>query len=407
MKNLQLSIIIPVFNKWELTCNCLKSIKQHSVGINYEVIVVDNASTDATGSVLASFGTGLFAENFTALRNEQNINFGPACNQGARQAQAPLLLFLNNDTIVTAGWLPPLLDVINLGENIGAVGPLLLYEDDTVQHLGITFSSTGVYHLYNGYPRSHPLVHKKRSLQGLTAAAILLRATTFWHAEGFYEGYKNGFEDVELSLRLKSAGKDMFCVPESVVYHLESQSEGRSDANADNGVLLESRCGELYRIDTHLHALADGFEVVLDDFWSVEMRLPKATQQQFDMQAQGDPQTLYALCQKNPAWVAGWQQLANILQRSKDFASALECYEHVYNQGVTLEVIRKMHQLAVLSGNARITALMGQKLIKFKQLYSQEKLYLSIYNKVQNKAALYADDFLQNILTLKKDSLNF
>uniref|UniRef100_UPI0012EBC515 glycosyltransferase family 2 protein n=1 Tax=Desulfovibrio cuneatus TaxID=159728 RepID=UPI0012EBC515 len=133
------SIIIPVMNKWELTKACLESLARHTPAGVAEVIVVDNGSTDETAHALAPLGKQLFGNLFTPIRWEENRNFGPACNAGAEAARAPMLFFLNNDTLLTPNWLPPLLEAFDANPRLGAVGPLLLYENGTVQHMGVTF----------------------------------------------------------------------------------------------------------------------------------------------------------------------------------------------------------------------------------------------------------------------------
>ena len=101
------SVIIPVYGRWDLTRACLVSLRDHSCDQAYEVIVVDNASTDDTATELAPLGRSLFGEAFSVLRFTENKNFGPACNAGAAKARAPLLFFLNNDTLMTPDWAPP------------------------------------------------------------------------------------------------------------------------------------------------------------------------------------------------------------------------------------------------------------------------------------------------------------
>ena len=102
------SVIIPVFNNWELTRQCLVGLAENSPP-GLEVVVVDNGSSDETAENLESFGQGLFSGHFRRIRFEENRNFAPACNAGARSARTDFLFFLNNDTLILPGWLPPLL----------------------------------------------------------------------------------------------------------------------------------------------------------------------------------------------------------------------------------------------------------------------------------------------------------
>ncbi len=110
----------------------------------------------------------LFGERFAPIVFPENRNFGPACNAGARASKGALLFFLNNDTVLTPGWFPPLRDAFRDNDSLGAVGPLLLYGDKTVQHLGVSFGTIGPFHLYHDFPADHPVVLKDRDLQCIT-----------------------------------------------------------------------------------------------------------------------------------------------------------------------------------------------------------------------------------------------
>ena len=117
------SIIIPVWNKWEYTYPCLQSILKNTEEVTYEVILVDNGSSDETPEMLRKI------QNIKVIRNESNFGFLPACNQGAAKTQGDHILFLNNDTIVTQGWLKAMSVLMTSDETIGAVGAKLIYPD--------------------------------------------------------------------------------------------------------------------------------------------------------------------------------------------------------------------------------------------------------------------------------------
>ncbi|MCL6622017.1 MAG: glycosyltransferase [Syntrophobacterales bacterium] len=226
------SIIIPVYNHLELTQDCLNSLWEHTPAGLYELIVVDNASTDASGVFLAQQAA---AGRLKLISNDANLGFSRACNQGARAAQGEFLLFLNNDTRVTPGWLEALLDTIRADETIAAVGAKLLYPDDSVQHAGVVFNREGrVYHLYRYLHRDHPAVNKVREFQVLTAACLVVRRAAFLAVGLFDENFLNGFEDVDLCLRLREAGWRLLYQPQAVVYHLESQTQGRFARELEN-----------------------------------------------------------------------------------------------------------------------------------------------------------------------------
>jgi len=101
------SIVIPVFNNLKFTLECLMSVMMYSYGVPYEVIVVDDASTDKTEEVLSH------VSSLTYIRNEKNLGFVHTCNRGAELAKGKFVLFLNNDTQVTENWLGPLIDTFS------------------------------------------------------------------------------------------------------------------------------------------------------------------------------------------------------------------------------------------------------------------------------------------------------
>ncbi|MDR2503480.1 MAG: glycosyltransferase family 2 protein [Deltaproteobacteria bacterium] len=319
MSETLLSIIIPVFNQWEITRDCLCSLRRHTPGENFEVIVADNASSDATAKALAPLGTELFGPRFRLLRFESNRNFGPACNAAAQSAGAPLLFFLNNDTLLTPEWLPPLLRVFQEENPPGAAGPLLLYPDQSVQHLGIAFSTRSPIHLYSGFKTDHPAVGRTRRLQAITGAAMMLPATVFQAAEGFFEGYRNGYEDMDLCLRLRRAGHKLRCVPAARVIHLESKSAGRFTHDNDNGILFNQRCLDYIYPDLHQHGVRDGFCAVINDLLGQSLLTPpeRDAELRAAVAALDPAQRPAALLQgitDNPYWAWGYETLADMLE---------------------------------------------------------------------------------------------
>lgn len=237
MNNPRVSIVIPVFNKADLTLQCLKALKG-STKVPYEIIVVDNASTDSTQHDLRSlYPPGDDAwNNFTYLRNEVNLNFSGACNQGAKVAKGATIVFLNNDTIPFTGWLEPLVAELDENKDVTIVGAKLLYPDNTIQHAGVAFmrETRFPYHPYSHFSADHPGANHRRELQVVTGACLAIRKDDFFRAGQFNEEYKNGGEDIELCLKVRERGGKVVYTPESVLIHLESQSPGRMDANDAN-----------------------------------------------------------------------------------------------------------------------------------------------------------------------------
>lgn len=348
----EVSIIIPVFNKWQLTLDCLVSLKEYTPGTHYEVIVVDNASRDATVTQLEPLGRALFGKRFRSIRNTENLNFGPACNQGARAASSPLVFFLNNDTLMTRDWLPPLLAAMREETDLGAVGPLLLYMDDTVQHLGVTFFVSGIWHLYQQYPKDHPVVRKKRDLQAITAAALLISKNLFWECGGFYEEYKNGFEDVDLCLQIISKGKKLRCVPDSVIYHLESQTPGRNSNEKHNAKIITDRWQDEIVFDSHIHALRDNLRPMIDDLLNVCFCPPVQVNNELNKAAKHQSfRWIHDQISANPGWIDGMDTLRQMAEEYGDSATALFYADMKLSAYVSYKDVESLLHLAIMARN--------------------------------------------------------
>ncbi|MGC3996937.1 MAG: glycosyltransferase [Anaeromyxobacter sp.] len=220
----RVSIVIPAFNKWDYTIRCLVSLLEHTRDVPHEVIVVDNASSDETRQALP------LLEGIRLQRNDENLGFARACNQGAALARAPYILFLNNDTEATPGWLAPMVRILDQRPEVGAVGSKLLFPDGTLQHAGVAFAYAAplpIYPFHLEYRQPADRSTQELELNAVTAACVLVRAEAFRAVGGFDEGFKNGYEDMDLCLSLRAGGHRIVYTPESVLYHHESVSEGR------------------------------------------------------------------------------------------------------------------------------------------------------------------------------------
>jgi GT2 family glycosyltransferase len=213
------SIVIPVHNRAALTRQCLDTLlASPAETVAVEIVVVDDCSTDSTAEMLADY-----EGKVRVIHHDQNTGFGPSCNDGAAAASGEWLVFLNNDTVPQQGWLDALLAYAAPRERLGLVGAKLLYPDDTIQHAGVVFSrGRHPQHLYSGFPATHPAVNKSRQFQVVTAACALIRRQLFQESGCFDPAFVNGYEDVDLCLRLRRLGYEIHYCRESVLYHLES-----------------------------------------------------------------------------------------------------------------------------------------------------------------------------------------
>lgn len=224
----RVSIIIPTFNKIELTRQCLRALAQNTPPGLAEIIVVDNGSTDGTPGFLAAEQQ---AGRLRAILNPVNLGYARASNIGAAAAKTPYLLFLNNDTEARPGWLEPLLAVAETDPRVGAVGSKLLFPNGTIQHAGVGIFNDQPYgdpfvarHLHYAQPENSPGANVAMTYPVLTAASLLIPAPIFRETGGFDEGFWNGYEDVDLCFKISHTGRVLVYQPASVLVHHESQS---------------------------------------------------------------------------------------------------------------------------------------------------------------------------------------
>lgn len=255
----QCAVIIPSFNGAHLLSACLEALLAHpSEHCEWRVIVVDDASSDRTVERFRSYD-----ERVTVIARERNGGFGKACNEGARAAlDADHLVFLNNDTVVLPGWLDALVEAASEHPDAAAIGSKLLYPDGTVQHAGVAIGhDRWPHHLYAGFPGEHPAVNRPKRVVAATAACLLVRRAEFEDAGGFDTAFLNGYEDIDLCLRLGEAGREVRYCPRSVLYHLESVTrwpDGSMLHVEQNSRLYAERWGDRIAPDDMEHYLADG-----------------------------------------------------------------------------------------------------------------------------------------------------
>jgi GT2 family glycosyltransferase len=256
-----LSIVIPVHNQSALTRGCLASLLHYPPAVAFEIIVVDDGSTDDTRSVVTAFAG--YDSRIRMVRNEPPHRFARACNRGAQGARGELLLLLNNDTEVLAGWSAPLLSALEM-PSVGIVAPKLIFPDGTIQHCGkvwgdITTEHAHPHHIYYRFPKQHPAVNKSREYQVVTGACMLLRSDDFRAWGGFDERYENGWEDDDLCYQChRHAKKIWYCAESEIIHHQNKTLNEQLDALKARLPSIE----ELRRLDASLQSgIADGDDI--------------------------------------------------------------------------------------------------------------------------------------------------
>lgn len=224
------SIVIPVFNQVNFTKHCLETLYAvTSLDSNFEVIIIDNASTDGTAAYLTEVLTRY--SNLHVLTNSRNEFFAGACNRGAEAANGDVLVFLNNDTEPLSGWLEHGIIRLFSSHTIGIVGAKLLYADRTVQHCGIEFVARNVApyyvwpeHRYRGLDEHDTRVNYPGSVDAVTGACLFIRRNLFMECGGFDVSYGMYSEDTDLCFKVRQRGLDIFYEPQCVLFHYEAKS---------------------------------------------------------------------------------------------------------------------------------------------------------------------------------------
>ncbi|PYL25483.1 MAG: hypothetical protein DMF44_02420, partial [Verrucomicrobia bacterium] len=221
-EEVEVSIIIPVFNQLEYTHACLASLQAVEEQTRFEVIIVDDCSTDRTANALPQIG------GINYLRNEKNSGFVASCNRGAKKARGKYLVFLNNDTSVKPGWLTALLDTFKQEGRAGIVGSRLLYPDGRLQEAGgIIWRDASGWNYGKFDDPGKPEYNYLRDVDYCSAAALMVPKALFESAGGFDSRYAPGYyEDTDLAFKVRQAGYRVLYQPLSEVIHYEGATGG-------------------------------------------------------------------------------------------------------------------------------------------------------------------------------------
>ena len=218
----RVSIVIPTYGKVAYTLACLRSIVLHASDTPVEIIVVDDAAPDDSAALFDE------VEGLRVLRNKRNLGFIGSCNAGAQVARGEFLLFLNNDTQVTAGWMDALLQCFDERPDCGIAGSKLVYPDGRLQEAGgLVFNDGSCWNLGRFENRDAPAWQFRREVDYVSGAALMIRRALFESVGGFDSLLSPAYyEDTDLAFAVRAAGWRVYYEPASMVIHCEGISAG-------------------------------------------------------------------------------------------------------------------------------------------------------------------------------------
>lgn len=252
-QNCTVSVLIPIHNCKELTAACLDTVRRFSANVRYELILVDDASDEDTRNYLEAVTKELSSSGIPTklLRNESRCSFSINNNLAAKVATGKYLCLLNNDTLVTPGWLDAMVRVMDREENVAVLGNKHLFpKTELLHHCGIDFEPEGhPYHLHPHADPSEPAWNYQRDVQAVTFACVMIPRATYAELGGLSEDFVNGYEDCDFCLQALRSGFRVVYTPASVIYHYGQSSPGRKNTDEANWKTFRDKWGNSYRRD--------------------------------------------------------------------------------------------------------------------------------------------------------------
>lgn len=239
----RVSIVIPTKDAPHYIGRCLGSIFEHTTYLDYEVVVVDNGSTNK--KALAAIA----CHPVKLVQYNEPFNYSRANNMGVQAATGEIIVLLNNDTeVVQTDWLEQLLFFIE-DSKVSVVGPRLLYPNGTVQHAGVALGMRGTAdHVLRGLPADADgyfgSLVCSREVSAVTFACAMMRRADYIAAGGLEELFASHYQDVDLCMRLRSEGTKVIFTPRATLVHHESATRGSKYDSLDRLLLLD-RWGSL------------------------------------------------------------------------------------------------------------------------------------------------------------------
>ncbi|WP_282177095.1 glycosyltransferase family 2 protein [Vibrio nereis] len=238
--NPTVSVIIPIYGRYDFIAHQISAFKQDATFENFEIIyVLDDPKIEREFDITANGVYQTYKQPFKTVFSGKNLGFSGANNLGVSVAKGQKVLLLNSDILPSStGWLERLNHKFDQLEDVGILGTKLVYEDDTIQHLGMEFQEDAFhpgiwmnYHPHKGFPEALMESFGTKEVQAVTGACMLLEADFYRKIGGLDENYILGdFEDSDLCLKAHHHKKKIYLDDSEKLYHLERLSQNLVDA---------------------------------------------------------------------------------------------------------------------------------------------------------------------------------
>ena len=235
MTSPQISIVIVNWNAGDLLQHCVESVAKSRLSLPFEIIVVDNASSDESVSSLRQSAASLLSnQQLRIIQNSDNVGFGRANNQAFALSESPFVFLLNPDAAVEPAAIQTLLETLQSDPRIGASGPRILNPDGSTQ-VSVYFSPPSFWHTFLWQLKLHRILPKrirgelllgphwahdrKRDVPMFIGAALLVRREVLDEVGGFNEQFEMYSEDTEWCWRMRQSGWRLVFNPSAIVMH--------------------------------------------------------------------------------------------------------------------------------------------------------------------------------------------
>jgi len=228
----KVSIVIPSKDKAEVLRKCMDSIFHRTSYPNYSVVIVDNGSVEK--ETFKYYSELSRNPKISILKYDKPFNYSALNNYAVRHIDSEYILFLNNDIeVVSPEWIEAMVEFAQR-RDVGAVGSLLYYPNDTVQHGGVIVGLVGVAGHSHKHSKKESLGYYGRlkviqNLSAVTAACLMTKSRVFKEVGGFDENFSHAFNDVDFCMKLRQKGYLIVYTPYAELYHHESLSRGYED----------------------------------------------------------------------------------------------------------------------------------------------------------------------------------